>query len=41
MNVVGICTAHARERAGSITPLIIAHLMQNVVVEVAGARWLL
>ena len=35
--VVGIAAGYARERAGSLTPLIIAHLLQNVVVEVAGA----
>ena len=39
--VVGIAAGYARERAGSVTPLILAHLIQNVVVEVAGAGSLL
>ncbi len=39
--IVGIAAGYARERAGSVTPLIIAHLIQNAVVEVAGAGSLL
>ncbi len=36
--VVGLAAGYARERTGSVTPLIIVHIMQNVVIEIAGAR---
>ena len=34
---VGVAAGHARERLGSVTPLIAIHVLQNVVLVIAGA----
>ena len=35
--LVGVAAGYTRERVGSVTPVIVAHIVQNVIVELAGA----
>ena len=34
--IVGVAAGYARERFGAVTPLLIVHVVQNVLVELAG-----